>query len=200
MDPHCGWCFGYRKTITAFYDRVIKDSSIDFEIVTGGLFIPGKPGSPKFANDKRPIAERVQRQFGVEFSPAYFENVLAAPSVDSTPGCKAICASNILAESRSLYLSNAIIEAAFIDGQNISLPEVILEIAEEQGFDPDSFGEKMESQRVADDLGFNLDFAAEVRKGFPAVFVQDNKQNKLMHLGGSNLSVRDLGEAVDVYL
>jgi protein-disulfide isomerase-like protein with CxxC motif len=80
------------------------------------------------------------------------------------------------------------------------LPEVILEIAEEQGFDPSSFGEMMDAQKVADDLNCSLDFAAEVRTGFPSVFIQDNNQNKLMHLGGSNLSVRDLQQAVEHYL
>ncbi len=145
MDPHCGWCFGYSKTITEFYDSVIKDSPIGFEVVTGGLFIPRISGSSEFADDKRPIAARIERHFGVEFSPNYFKNVLAVSWIDSAPSSKAICACNILAHSKSLYFSNSITEAAFINGRNISLPEVILEIAEEQGFDPNSFGETVGS-------------------------------------------------------
>ncbi len=200
MDPHCGWCFGYRETITEFYDSAVKNSSIGFEVVTGGLFIPARPGSLVFANEKRPIAERVQRQFGVEFSATYFENVLSAPCVDSTPGSKAICASNSLDNSKSLYLANAIIEAAFIDGRNISLPEVVLEIAKEQDFESESFSDTMDSQKIADDLSSNLDFAAQVGTGFPTVLIHDKNRNKLVNLGGSNLSVADLGKAIDDYL
>lgn len=197
MDPHCGWCFGYSTTISEIRKRIADNDSIDFDVIPGGLFIPGLRGSTEFADEKRPVASRIERMFDVEFSPDYFENVLAAPWLDSTPSNQAIHACNIIEPARALRLSSAIIDAAFIDGRDISQPQVVLEIAQEQGFDRDHFGETMASPTVKEDLGTALRFSAEARSGFPSVFIHDNGRNDLVHLGGANLSVDAFVKAVE---
>lgn len=200
MDPHCGWCFGFGGTIRAFYDRVIEPSAIAFKVVTGGLFIPRIAGSVEFADDKRSIAARVEHQFGVSFSPNYFHNVLAGTWIDSTPSSRAIHACEILDQSRTLQFAGRIVDAAFLEARNISIDEVVLEIAEEQGFDPKEFRETMASPSVTDALDQSLRFSAQAQTGFPAVFLLDNKRGEVIHVGGANLSVHDLERAVDGYL
>ena len=108
MDPHCGWCFGFGETIRTFHERVIKHSSITFKVLTGGLFIPRIAGSAEFADDKRSIAARVEHQFGVSFSPNYFDNVLAGSWIDSTPSSRAIHTCEILDQSRTLQFAGRI--------------------------------------------------------------------------------------------
>jgi hypothetical protein len=58
----------------------------------------------------------------------------------------------------------------------------------------------MASKRVEDDLGSSLSFAADVNTGFPALFVQDTRRERLVHLGGSDLSAADLLQAVDDHI
>ena len=96
-----------------------------------------------------------------------------------------------------MHFSTAILRAAFVEGRNISLPDVVPEIAQEQDFDPDRFGEKMTSPSIEDNLTTSLRFAAQVRTGFPAVFVQNSERDTLVHLGGADLSVSELQAAVD---
>lgn len=200
MDPHCGWCFGYESTIRAFYERVLKHSSITFKVLTGGLFIPRIAGSAEFANDKRSIAARVEQQFGVSFSPNYFDNVLAGSWIDSTPGSRAIHTCELLDTSRTLQFAGRIVDAAFLDARNISVPEVVLEIAVEEGFDPVVFAETMASPSVTDALDQSLRFSAQAQTGFPAVFLLDNKRAEVVHVGGANLGIDDLERAVADYL
>lgn len=200
MDPHCGWCFGYGRTIAAFYERVIKHNSIAFKVLTGGLFIPRIAGSAEFADDKRSIAARVEHQFGVSFSPNYFDNVLAGSWIDSTPSSRAIHTCEILDQSSTLQFAGRIVDAAFLEARNISLPEVVLEIAEEQGFDSTVFRETMASPSVTDSLDQSLRFSAQAQTGFPAVFLLNNKRAEVIHVGGANLSVHDLERAVDDHL
>lgn len=200
MDPHCGWCFGYSRTFKQFHDRVIKDSPIGLAVATGGLFIPRIAGSTEFAEDKRPIAARIERQFDVSFSPNYFDNVLASTWIDSTPSSEAIHTCAILDHSRTLQFAGRIADAAFVEARNISLPEVVLEIAEEQGFDPTVFRQTMASPNVTNALEQSLRFSAQAKTGFPAVFLLDNRSGKLVHLSGANLSVDELEQAVDHYI
>lgn len=200
MDPHCGWCFGHGKTIRTFHERVIEHSSLGFKILTGGLFIPRIAGSAEFADDKRSIAARVEHQFGVSFSPDYFDNVLASGWIDSTPSSRAIHACEILDQSRTLQFAGHLVDAAFLEACNISLPEVVLAIAKEQGFDPAAFAETMASPSVTDALDRSLRFAAQAQTGFPTVFLLDNTRGDVVHVGGAQLSVDDLEQAVRDYL
>lgn len=91
-------------------------------------------------------------------------------------------------------------DAAFLDARNIPLDEVVLEIAEEQGFDPTVFRETMASPSVTGALDQSLRFSAQAQTGFPAVFLLDNKRGEVIHVGGADLSVHDLERAVDDYL
>ena len=112
MDPQCGWCFGYADTIRAFYDNIVVDSPIRLSVVPGGLFIPKKKISPEFIDGKRPIAKRISKMFGVEFSPSYFSDVLGGDFVlDSTPSCRGICAANLIDATKSLHFCVALSKA-----------------------------------------------------------------------------------------
>lgn len=191
MDPHCGWCFGFSDTISKIRDLAIETDSIEFTVIPGGLFIPAIAGSAEFADDKRPIASRIEDLFGLTFSPDYFDNVLSVPSIDSTPSNRAVLACNLLDASRSLELSKALIDAAFVYGRNISSMDVVLEVTAEMGFDRTEFGETMASPEVEAGLAAAQRFAAETQSGFPSVFLGDTQSGELVHVGGADLTVED---------
>lgn len=121
----------------------------------------------------------------------------AAPWIDSTPSNQAIQACNVLKPPTTLDLAEAIIKGAFVDGRNISQTEVVVEIAQEQGFDQREFGKAMASRRVDQDLTSARQFAAQASTGFPAVFLRDTESGHLHHLGGPNLTLEAFEQAID---
>ena len=194
MDPHCGWCFGYADTIMAFHDEVVADSEVGLSVIPGGLFIPKKQITQAFVDGKRPIAEKISKLFGVAFSPAYFTDVLGGPSIDSTSSCKGVCVANLIDASKSVHFSVALIKAAFAHGRDISKQEIVVEVAGEQGFDVQQFGDLMGSEAAEESLRRSLAFARQVGTGFPSLL--HDGDTELTYVGGSNLTLLALKDIV----
>ena len=195
MDPQCGWCFGYSGTIQEIAAHYKDDERLKLELVTGGLFHPALATGPELAEEKRPIAARVSRAFGVTFSEDYFTNVLGSGRLDSLVPCQAINAAKIKAPGTEFEFAGRLISAAFTQGRNISDLSVCLDIAGETGFDIGEIETMLTSTKVMDLTDESFYFAKQVGTGFPSLFLRKGKD--LTHLGGVQQDLKSLENRID---
>ena len=196
MDPQCGWCFGYFKTISEFSGlHGNRGTQLALRVVPGGLFVPGRATSTAFANEKRPIAKRIESAFGVKFSDDYFRNVLGSGWLDSDPPCRAIIAAELL-DTNPLDFAGSLMNAAFQNGRNISDEAVLVELAAERGIERAKFADALRSELTLQQRDRAFQLAATVRSGFPSLFVQPAPREPLHRLGGGELSADDIRAAL----
>ena len=198
MDPHCGWCFGYSATVTELVQRYEGDARVSLEVVTGGLFYPAIPGSAELAEEKRPIAARIERHFGVSFSDLYFERVLAAPRIDSYPPCALINAARVRNRADQFGVTAALIQSAFSDGVDISRFDMAAGVLSERGYELDEMVGLAQSPKVEQTTRQSFALARETGSGFPSVFVRTTSIPR--RIGGVGSDVAALSAAIEAEL
>lgn len=198
MDPHCGWCFGYSATATELAQRYEGDPRVSLEVVTGGLFYPAIQGSAELAEEKRPIAARIERHFGVTFSDLYFERVLAAPRLDSYPSCALINAAGVRNRADQFGVTAELTRAAFSHGVDISRLDLAAGVLSDRGYELDEMVGLAESPKVEQMTRRSFALAREIAAGFPSVFVRTNATPK--RIGGVGSGVGALSAAIEAEL
>jgi len=198
MDPQCGWCFGYSSTIGKIASHFQDDERLELSLVTGGLFHPARDTGPNFAEEKRPIATRVSKKYGVQFSEDYFRNVLGAGRLDSLIPCQVINAVKINSPRDVFTFAEHLIDAAFTGGRNISELSVCLDVVQESGRDRNAVSSILQTPELATMTKNSFEFAQHVGTGFPSIFLKSERG--LVHLGGAQLDVATVKAAVDAQL
>lgn len=198
MDPQCGWCFGFSGTIHEIVAHYRTDERLKLTLITGGLFHPAMATRSKFAEEKRPIAAQVSRQFGVRFSEDYFRNILASGNLDSLVPCQIINAVKITSPESAFGFAERLIDAAFTEGRNISELPVCLDVVQEGSLKR----EEVESILLTPEVGMlteeSFEFARRVGTGFPSLYLKTERG--LIHLGGTQLDLKTLKAEVDAQL
>ncbi len=198
MDPHCGWCFGFAGTIKEIAAHYAQDPRLQVSLVTGGLFHPAVATTPAFADEKRPIAERVAKMFDVRFAEAYFQNVLASGHLDSLVPCQFINAVKALQPSATFEFAHRLMQAAFTEGRDISQAGACLDIARGQGLDSEAVEAAVASPEVNALTMDSFALARRLGTGFPSLFLR--RGEALSHLGGANLTLDSLKLSLDARL
>ncbi len=195
-----GGCFGFYNTISQFSGfHGKRDTEVALRVIPGGLFVPGRKTSAAMADEKRPIAQRVEQTFSVEFSEDYFRNVLGSGWLDSDPPCRAIIAAELL-DANPLDFSGFLINAAFRHGRNISGEAVLIDLATEYGLERTKFADALRSELTRERRDSAFQLAATVRSGFPSLFIQAAPQEPLHRIGGGELSADDIRAALASYV
>lgn len=131
-DPWSVWCWGLEPVRRAIEHRF---PSITFRPVVGGMFerLPHHD-HPEF--DLSRFLSRVQRITGMPVATDGFEE--GGPE-STYPACVHFHAMRLLDADRAQLGLRKLREAAWLDGRNISEPEVGAEVAGEAGYDPEEF-------------------------------------------------------------
>lgn len=198
MDPQCGWCFGFSGTMRAMVAHYQGDERLELSLITGGLFHPARAAGPDFAKEKRPIAVRVSRLFGVRFSEDYFRKVLASGHLDSLVPCQVINAVKITSPQDVFGFAERLIVAAFSEGRNISDSSVCLDVVHEYGLNRDEIASNLRTPEVIGMTERSFEFARQAGTGFPSLFLRTGSRQT--HLGGAQLDLETLRASVDAQL
>lgn len=137
-DPWSVWCWGLEPVAKALDQRY---PSITFRPIVGGMFerLPHHD-HPGFNLER--FLTRVQRISGMPMATDAFED--GGPE-STYPACVHAHALRLLDASRARLGLRKLREAAWLDGENISDPNVAAQAACEAGYDPDAFREAMAS-------------------------------------------------------
>lgn len=183
MDPHCGWCFGFGKVVLELFENYKNNPSVSFEVRPGGLFSPLIHIPEGFAEDKRPIAHRIEKLSGVTFSESYFTKILGSGSfLDSEPPARAILCVKKMNEELLVPFAERLLEKEFIFGKNNSLDETIFETIEEFDIDEATFKACYYSLEMKEKVLSEFQEVSNMTTGFPALFMKHN--NQLTKLAG----------------
>ncbi|WP_321960569.1 DsbA family protein [Paraburkholderia sp. J7] len=137
-DPFCGWCFGAGPLLTEA--REIEGLHVEPHSV-GMLAGPrSKMMSPEWRDFVRPHEKRITAYSHVEFGAPYVNGTLEDPSValDSGVPTAAMLAAEKLS-GRGLEMLKRLQRAYYVEGLPISNREVILSLADELGYERQSF-------------------------------------------------------------
>lgn len=137
-DPWSVWCWGLEPVRRTIEHRF---PAITFRPVVGGMFerLPHH-GHPEF--DLSRFLARVQRITGMPIATDAFQE--GGPE-STYPACVHLHAMRLLDAERAPLGLRKLREAAWLDGRNISDPEVAAEVSREAGYDPDEFRDAVAS-------------------------------------------------------
>jgi putative protein-disulfide isomerase len=183
MDPHCGWCFGFGKVILKLHEKYKNNPSVSFDIKPGGLFHPAIETHDGFADDKRPIAKRVEDLAGVKFAEGYFTKILGNGSfLDSEPPARAILSVKTIKKELLVPFTEKLLEKEFIFAKNNSLEETIFETVKEFEIDSVRFDEIFHSSEMKQQVIQEFQETRGMATGYPVLFAKHNGQ--LIKLAG----------------
>lgn len=196
MDPHCGWCFGFGRVILDLFNSYGNNPSVRFDVVPGGLFYPAIKIPNGFADDKRPIASRIEELAGIEFSEAYFTDVLrTGKELNSEPPARAIISIKEINKDILIPFTELLLEKEFVGGKDNSLDETIYETVKEFDIEIQEFEKYFHSAEVKEKVQREFQEVQRTTTGFPVLFAKQN--NRLTKLAGGFAPTERLIERIE---
>lgn len=131
-DPWSIWCWGFepaRRTVELRYP------SVEFRFLLGGMF-PTMPDPREVGFDIERFFAIVQRTTGM---PIRVDGIKRDPATSTFPACSFVHAVRVADPAREHAYLRALREAAYLDGLNISRPEVGAQVAARVGVATDRF-------------------------------------------------------------
>lgn len=124
-DPMCSWCYGFSSELTALLDGL---PGLRLDIVVGGLraynTVPMDDAlKSRLQNAWAQVAERT----GLSFSTAVLERKDFVYNTE--PACRAVVAARMLAPAACLAVFEAIQQAFYAEGKDVTQSEALCEIA-----------------------------------------------------------------------
>ena len=132
FDPLCGWCYGASGTVSA-----AAAADIDLRLLPSGLFsgAGARRMDEAFAAYAWANDQRIERLTGQTFSELYRTRVLAdrQQTFDSGLATLALTAVALTAPDRELDVLAAIQQARYVDGQDITRRQTLIDLLAEKG-------------------------------------------------------------------
>ena len=177
MDPHCGWCFGFGKVILELFETYKNNPSLSFDVIPGGLFYPPIQIHDGFAEDKRPIAKRIEELTGLKFSESYFTKVLGNGSfLDSEVPARAILCVRKMSRELLIPFTEKLLEKEFVLAKNNSLEETVFEAVNELSIEVTEFEKLFSSDEMKQKVLKQFQQAGNMVAGYPVLFMKDGSQ------------------------
>ena len=179
-DPLCSWCYGFGPELAKLMAR---HEGTRVDLVMGGLR-PFNRDAPSDAFKKmiREHWAHVARASGLPFDPNALDH--EGFVYDTEPACRAVVAGRALDAARALALMKAIQSAFYRDARNVTLPEVLADIAADCGYDRQEFLARFESGDIREQT--KQDFATAQSlgvSGFPTLGISYGPQLYLVTSG-----------------
>ncbi len=198
FDAYCGWCYGFGPAVRAFAAE--NADRVNIRVLSGGLF-SGNRAQPIGAFPHIPGAnKRISELTGVEFGAAY-ERVLAEGTLvmDSTDAAAGLVALRRQRPEDALEFAGAVQRAWYLEGRNLSDPDVYRDIAEAHDIDPDAVSDALADPSVRVEAERDM---RELRQlgvdHYPTLLLHTG--DGLQQLGGPVSSAAALTAALDQHL
>lgn len=181
MDPLCSWCWGFAPVAEALAAQA-ADVGIPTHVVVGGL---RRERSALAAADRVRILghwQAVNARTGqlFDFAAGMPEGFI----YDTTSACRALVAARELDAARVLPLL-ALVQAAFYcEGRDVTVPQVLVELAEQAGLRREAFAARFDASDVAQATQADFDWAQALGiAGFPTLLAERDGQLALLTNG-----------------
>lgn len=190
-DAYCGWCHGFSESLKALHKN---HPELPLEVLSGGLFTGAK---------KLPIASyphipeannRIHQLTGAEFGETY-QALLEDGTflLDSEAAARGLAALRFFAPEKVYYLASAMQRAFYVEGKNLSDPEVYKEIAIANNLDPEKVLARFESEEVTEEVKEEFAKVQGLQvQSYPTLLLQ--KGDEYVTIGGGALNYDKLEE------
>lgn len=182
-DPLCGWCYGAEPLLHAAH------SVLSIQLHGGGMMTGAnrQSVSPQLRDYVMPHDRRIAEYTGQPFGEAYFEGLLRDHDAvfDSAPPITAVLAAEKIA-GRGLELLARLQTAHYFEGRRIADRDVLLDLAESIGLDPQvfnaTFGEILGADTQAH-INNSRQWLAKIGgQGFPTLALEQDEQLQLIDI------------------
>lgn len=180
-DAYCGWCYGFSPVI----QRISKEyaSTLDFEVLSGGMILPEKPIHFKtMAGFIAQAYKRVEELTGVQFGEDFLWHVFHPDETDWYPHSeKPAIALSIVKEINSEWSIDFAADlqlALHCEGRDLTDDEAYRHLLEKYKLEPDDFYNKLHNEVYKEKAHYEFALTKQLQvDGYPAVFIQtsDNK-------------------------
>lgn len=141
-DAYCGWCYGFDKIFTKFYEN---HSDIEIEIISGGLFFGDNSKKIKeygyFQEGNKKISEMYDVEFGEEYNKVLEEGEMVLNSVH--PAIAMDVVKEFIPNSKLLNFAYDIQCKFFIEGKSLSDVKTYVELSDKYEIDSSDFALKL---------------------------------------------------------
>jgi putative protein-disulfide isomerase len=193
-DPMCSWCYGFSPVIAAIAERF--EERMPLQLVMGGLRAGNT--APMRQQDKDYIRDawtRVGAASGQAFDLSFFDR--EGFVYDTEPACRAVVTARRLLPRIALGFMGRISQAFYAENRDMTSPDEIAAVAEEAGFDRQTFSETFLAPDTrnatfrdfltAQDLGI---------RGFPTLIAGSDEQGYALITSGYR-PLEDLAEPLE---
>jgi putative protein-disulfide isomerase len=184
FDPLCGWCYGASATVSA-----AATAQVDLRLLPSGLFSGSgaRTMDDAFAAYAWVNDQRIRQLTGQPFSELYRTQVLAdrRQRFDSGLATLALTAAALSAPDRERDVLQAIQQARYVDGRDVTRRETLAELLVAQGLaeasarllEPDAALLEADDGRVAEARALLQSFDA---RGVPTFILEQGGRRQLL--------------------
>ena len=173
-DALCGWCYGFSDVISRFHEKY--NSSLDFEVISGGMVVGGRVGEiGKVASYISSAYKDVERISGVKFGSKFLDSTLKDGKTifTSTPPAIAMSIFKEINKNKQVQFACELQKAIYFEGLAPKNLETYVHVVSIFGIDAQSFVLKMKNQRykLLAEKDFRLTATLGL-SGFPSVLLK----------------------------
>jgi len=182
MDPMCSWCWGFAPIFEALAKQA-ETAGVTAHLVAGGLRAgQQEPIDSKLCDYIVGHWREVQKRSGQPFC---FDGAFKEGFVyDTLPACRALVTAKTLDNRKTWPLVSRMQQAFYVEGQDIVKPQVLVELAEQVGFNRKAFAKGYDSDEVEQALLADFAFAQNLGiSGFPTLLAERGANLSLLTNG-----------------
>lgn len=179
-DPMCSWCYGFSREISKL---IANEGSVQLQLVLGRL----SPFNNQIMDDsQKSVIKAHWKEVATETGLTFSDKTMSQKDFiyDTEPACRAVVAVRETVPEMSLGYMHALQKAFYADGQNITQPQVLADVAEKIGLDRKNFEAAFELQSIKDTT--SDDFAMVKRwniSGFPTLLLKQGRKLHVLTIG-----------------
>ena len=180
-DPMCSWCYAFRPVWQEVSDNLPED--IELKYVLGGLAPDSDAPMPEEMQNMltgtwRHIEQTVP---GTTFNFDFWKN--NQPRRSTYPACRAALAARQQNPAKEREVITGVQNAYYQRAMNPSNDDTLVQVATENGLDPEKFAADLQSAETHQALLDEIRFARSIGgDSFPSLIMQEGEQLRLIML------------------
>lgn len=175
-DAYCGWCYGFSPVIRKLEAQY--ESSIDFEVLSGGMILPEEPRHISvMANHFLSTCKAVEAHTGVKFGEDYLWHIKNPSQSDWFPHsgkpAMALCVVKDTHPGLALSFASSLQFALHFEGRDLCDDEAYRHLLNDYPMPAEAFYTKLHSTEYREKAYYEFALCKQLKvTGFPAVFLQ----------------------------
>lgn len=202
-DAYCGWCYGFSPVISRLWS--FYKETLDFEVLSGGMILPGKPvhigATAAYILQAIPSVEALT---GVRFGEDYLWHLHHPEQSDWYPDSRkpavALCIFKEYEPLLQVPFAADIQHALHAEGRDLDDDEAYRHLLERYGIPAEDFYRKLHEEDYQEKAAYEFALVKQLKvTGFPAVYLQVS-ESKFYAVAGGYTAYEDLERTVKAVL